>query len=134
MRLRIADVLARLRADGLATTQSDDAARAALLAASEDYIPWYIRLAVGLGAWAATAFLLGFIGALVGLENAGARFLVGAVLLGGAVWLRRETKAEFMRQSAVAASRSEERRVGKECRSRGWQGPCGNKERPGGRL
>ena len=104
MRLRIADVLARLRADGLATTESDDAARAALLAASEDYIPWYIRLAVGLGAWAATAFLLGFIGALVGLENAGARFLVGAVLLGGAVWLRRETKAEFMRQSAVAAS------------------------------
>ena len=103
MRLRIADVLARLRIEGLATPD-DDAARAALLATSEDYIPWYIRLAVGLGAWAATALLLGFIGALAGLENSVARLLFGAVLLSGAVWLRRDTRAEFMRQAAVAAS------------------------------
>jgi hypothetical protein len=103
-RLRIADVLARLRAEGLATADADDAVRAALPAASEDYIPWYIRLAVGFGAWAATAFLLGFFFALAGLEDPTVRLIFGGVLLGAAVWVRRTTKAEFMRQSAVAAS------------------------------
>lgn len=104
MRLRIADVLARLRAEGLATSDADDAARAALLAASEDHIPWYIRVAVGFGAWAATAFLLGFFFALAGLEDRTMRLMFGGVLLAAAVWVRRTTKAEFMRQAAVAAS------------------------------
>jgi hypothetical protein len=103
-RLRITDVLARLRAEGLATADADDAARAALLATSEDHIPWYVRLAVGFGAWAATAFLLGFFLALAGLEDRTVRFIFGGVLLAAAVWVRRTTKAEFMRQSAVAAS------------------------------
>ena len=104
MRLRIADVLARLRAEGLATADADDAARAALRAISEDHIPWYIRLAVGFGAWAATAFLLGFFFGLAGLEDLTVRFMFGGVLLGAAIWVRRTTKAEFMRQAAVAAS------------------------------
>jgi hypothetical protein len=100
----MADVLARLRAEGLVTADADDAARTALRAASEDHIPWYIRLAVGLGAWAATAFLLGFFFALAGLEDRMVRLIFGGLLLAAAVWARRTTTAEFMRQSAVAAS------------------------------
>ena len=61
MRLSVADVFAQLKLDGLATDAADAPARAALETELRDHLPWYVRAAVGFGAWLATAFFLGFL-------------------------------------------------------------------------
>jgi hypothetical protein len=104
MRLTLSDVLAQLRAEGLAPTGADDAMRSALARSTEEQLPWYLRAVVGLGAWVATAFLLGFLFEIDVLKGDTTRIIVGALLVSGAVWLRREETGEFLRQLAVAAS------------------------------
>ena len=61
MRLSVADVLARLKADGRATDAADAPARAALEVELRDHLPWYLRAAIGVGSWLATGFFLGFL-------------------------------------------------------------------------
>jgi hypothetical protein len=104
MRLSVADVLAHLRAAGLAPAGVDDAARAALAEELRDDMPWHIRTAVGAGAWLATGFLLASLFTIAGLRDSVERFVVGLLLVVAAVLVRRTANAEFLRQAAVAAS------------------------------
>jgi Domain of unknown function (DUF4401) len=104
VRRSVADVLAALRAEALATPDADAPARAALVAELRDDLPWYLRAAMGVGAWTATAFFLAFLMLTLGVENHTLRLTAGAALVGAAFWVRRTTDSEFMRQAAVAAS------------------------------
>ena len=104
MRLSVADVFAQLRAEGLASAGADAEVRSALTPELHDELPWHMRLAVGFGAWLATGFLLGSVMAIADLEDDLTRAAVGALLIVGAIWLRRTAKAEFLRQAATAAS------------------------------
>ena len=104
MRPSFAELLARLRAEGLATDADTVAVRSALAQAEDDDIPWYMRVLVGIGAWAATAFLLGFVAMLDLFDSDGSRLVAGVLLIGGAVMLRRKTESEFVRQATLAMS------------------------------
>jgi hypothetical protein len=104
MRPSLAELLDQLRREGLAADADAAAVRAALDTSADDELPWYLRTVVGLGAWAATAFLLGFLAAVDALRDDGARVVVGLLAVAGALWLRRAAAAEFVRQAAVAAS------------------------------
>lgn len=104
MRLSVGDVLARLKAQGLATDAADAPARAALEAGLRDHLPWYLRAAIGLGAWLATGFFLGFLLFFVEIENGIVRVLVGLALIAFAVWRRHGTTSEFVRHASVAAA------------------------------
>lgn len=104
MRLTIEEVLKRLRAEGLASDADEEAVRALPFRSGHEDMPWYMRAAVGIGAWAATAFLLGFLFGISVLDDAAARIVAGAVLLGGAVWTRRRSPSEFVRHATVAAA------------------------------
>jgi uncharacterized membrane protein len=102
VRLEVADVLARLKADGLATDAADAPARAALEAELHDHLPWYLRIAIGLGAWLATAFFLGFLLFFIDIDDAIIQVPVGLLLVALAVWQRRRTSSEFLRHATVA--------------------------------
>lgn len=104
MRLTLAAVLGRLRAEGLATPDMEGDVRAALAKSMHEEIPWYLRTLVGIGAWAATGFLLAFLLLIAGLRDEVARMVAGALIAAAAVWVRRTTRAEFLKQAAVAAS------------------------------
>lgn len=103
MRLSISDVLTYLKTEGLAPPGVDDAVRPALENEMSDDMPWHVRAAVGVGAWIATAFLLGAVFAIAELEEPMARALVGGLLVAAAVVVRRRARAEFLRQAAVAS-------------------------------
>jgi hypothetical protein len=98
----VADVLSRLKADGLATDGIDAPARAALAAVLRDHLPWYLRVAIGLGAWLATAFLLGFLLFFLDIDQAGVQVPVGLALIAVAVWYRRRTTSDFLGHASVA--------------------------------
>ncbi|MGH7637058.1 MAG: DUF4401 domain-containing protein [Gemmatimonadaceae bacterium] len=104
MRRSVADVLARLKSEGLATDAADAPARAALDDELRDYLPWYVRAAVGLGAWLATAFFLGFLLFFLDLDESLPRIGTGLAFLVFAVWQRPRTTSEFLRHAAVAVS------------------------------
>ena len=104
MRRSISDVLAQLRAEGLAGPGAEEAMGAALSSDLREELPWFVRAAVGAGAWLATGFLLGGLLTLMGLRNENTQVVVGVLLVVSAVWTRRVTGSEFMRQAAVATS------------------------------
>jgi hypothetical protein len=106
MRLRIADVLERLVAEGLAPRESIERARAALAGAVDAAPPWLARLIAGFGAWVATACLIGFLVVTKIVSEEISAMIVGAVLVAGALYLRRTADAEeeFKRQLAFAGS------------------------------
>ena len=104
MRLTIGEIAGQVRAEGLAEPDDIDALRATLAREAEDDIPWYMRAAVGAGAWAATVFLLVFLFGLQLLRDDTTRIVVGIVLVAIALRARRTASAEFMRQASVAAS------------------------------
>jgi hypothetical protein len=104
MRLKVADVLAQLRAEGLVHSDADETVAAALASELREELPWFVRVAVGVGAWLATAFLLGGLVALMGLRNQSVQIVVGSLLIMTGVWTRRAAGSEFMRQAAVATS------------------------------
>jgi hypothetical protein len=102
--LTIAGVLRRLRAEGMATSVSDDDARAALRATERDAVPWYGRVAAGVGAWLAMAFLIAFTAAMDLFRGTASAIAGGAAVVVAAALLRRAARAEFLRQLAVATS------------------------------
>ena len=104
MRLTVSDVLTRLQAEGLAPAGASDALRSALGTRADETIPWYMRVVVGFGAWVATGFLFAFLTELDILRDKTTSIIVGALLVAGAVWLRREVEGEFLRQASVAVS------------------------------
>lgn len=104
MRRSVGEVLEQLCREGLATTAARESARAALAAEHADHIPWYLRVAIGFGAWLATGFLLGFTLAIAPLETALARLVSGAALVAGAVWFMPRATSDFRKHAAVAAA------------------------------
>lgn len=104
MRRSVGHVLDQLAREGLATAAAREPARAALAAEHADDIPWYLRVAVGFGAWVATGFLLGFALAIASLEDAFPRVVAGAALIAGAMWFRPRASSDFRKHAAVAAS------------------------------
>jgi uncharacterized membrane protein len=104
MRISFAELLARLRVEGLATDADAAAVRKVLVQADDDDIPWYMRILVGIGAWAATLFLIAFVAMLDVVDGDGARLIAGALLIGGAIAVRRGAESEFVRQTTLAMS------------------------------
>lgn len=102
MHLSVADVFRRLKAEALATDAADGPARAALEVELRDHLPWYLRAAIGLGAWLATGLFLGFLLFFLDIDEALMQIVIGAALIALAVWLRRRTASEFLRHAAVA--------------------------------
>jgi hypothetical protein len=94
-------IVERLESEGL-VSQDKSAQAAALIARLRAVQPWYIRVMVGFGAWLASLLLIGFV---AGLSFAvGGVTLVGLVLIGATVWLRRQSDNDFMVQATLAAS------------------------------
>lgn len=104
MRQTMGELMARLRAEGLATDGDTEAVRSALAAGEHEEMPIYLRTLVGLGAWVATILLIAFFYALHLLDDARSAIVFGVVLVGGAAWLRRRSSGDFTRHAAVAAS------------------------------
>lgn len=104
MRRSVGQILTELAREGLATDAARDPARAALAAEHADHIPWFLRVAVGFGAWLATGFLLGFALSIAPLDDPATRLVAGVALIAAAVWLRPRTTTEFRKHAAVAAS------------------------------
>lgn len=102
MRISVADVLARLKAEGLATDAVETPARAALQAELHDHLPWYLRSAIGIGAWLATGFFVGFLLFFADIDEAVVQVPVGLSLVGVAIWQRRRTTSEFLSHASVA--------------------------------
>jgi hypothetical protein len=68
--------------------------------------PWYVRTMVGYGAWLGSLLILS---AVVGLSLAatgGGYVLLGLVFIFVSIMIRRATKSEFLRHSAIATSLS----------------------------
>lgn len=103
MRPSLGHVLDTLKAEGLATDAADTPARAALRAAMADELPWYLRLAIGLGAWMATGFLLGFLLAVAGLDDPILRMGAGIGVIVAGLWWHPRAPSEFVKHAAVAA-------------------------------
>lgn len=104
MRLTMEALIARLVDEGLATADTPGRARVALTAEVEGHLPWYMSLAVAIGAWLATIFLLFAIFAISGLRSETAQIVVGMMLAAGAIFARREADSEFLRWAAVAVA------------------------------
>ena len=106
MRLTVADVLNQLIAEGLAAPESVVRARSAFRGAEDPGVPWLARAIAGVGAWVATACLVGFLFVTrIVNDEVSAMILGGAVIL-GAVYLRRsaEPEEDFKRQLTLASS------------------------------
>ena len=104
MKLTMQALIARLVHEGLVPADAPEQARVALKAEVEGHLPWYMSLAVAMGAWLATIFLLFAIFAISGLRSETAQILVGIMLAAGAMFARRETDSEFLRWAAVAVA------------------------------
>ncbi|MEP6619402.1 MAG: DUF4401 domain-containing protein [bacterium] len=102
MRLSVGELMGQLRAERLATDAHIQIVRDAMTASTDDDIPVYLRVVVGIGAWIAACFLLASFVALVREE--GAATIVGVVVLAVAVWGRQLSGGEFLRQATVAGS------------------------------
>jgi len=74
------------------------------LAQLEDQQPWYVRTMVGVGAWLASLLLLSFIGGVSLLTSEAGFIVTGALLMLGAVVLRRQVNNDFFNQAALAIS------------------------------
>ena len=104
MHRSVADVLSQLRTEGLAPSGAEERAREALAPELADDLPWYMRAAVAGGAWLATSFLLASIFAVAGIRDDAPAMVVGAVLVGAGIMMRRQATTEFLRWAAVALS------------------------------
>jgi hypothetical protein len=104
MRRSVAEVFARLRAEGLATGEDEARARSGLGKDRDDDMPWYVRVAVGIGAWVATGFFLGFLFQILDTDSVGIRLVYGTLLIGLGVFVRGRTGSEFLKHASIAAS------------------------------
>ena len=102
MQHSVSELMARLRAEGLATQAHTQVVRDAMIADAGEDIPVYLRVVVGIGAWIAAVLLLGFFVELIKNEEVG--MFVGVVVLVLAVLARQVSGGEFLRQASVAAS------------------------------
>ena len=64
--------------------------------------PWFVRAFSGFGAWLASLFLMGFLAVAVVSSNEVVAIVLGLLLTGGAVFLRRTTQGVFLTQFILA--------------------------------
>ncbi|RYE92389.1 MAG: DUF4401 domain-containing protein [Myxococcales bacterium] len=100
----VGQVLGQLRAEGIAV---DDARAIEALAprpgdAQAAPLPWYVRLLMGLGAWAATGFFLGFVALLRVFDSLSSLLVFGALLVAAATALRRRTRHDALVQLSLS--------------------------------
>jgi len=74
------------------------------LAELEHQQPWYVRAMVGVGAWLASLLLVTFIGGVNLLTSEAGFIVTGALLMLGAVVVRRQVDNDFFNQAALAIS------------------------------
>jgi hypothetical protein len=84
--------------------EAQDAARSALRSRLElaSSTPWFVRLLIGGGAWLASLFLMVFVALLLEPKDETVMLVLGLVLTGGAVFLRRLEPGLFFNQCALA--------------------------------
>lgn len=104
MRLSIRSLLGGLTSEGLAPAGADAQARAALAGELADDLPWYMRAAVAVGAWFATAFMLSAVLIFVSPRDELSWIVIGILLIIAAIFIRRRESSEFVRWAAVAAA------------------------------
>ncbi len=66
--------------------------------------PWYIQLLLGLSAWVSAAFLLGGMAAVLGTSDLDSLTILGVVLVGLALFIKKKTDSIFFNQLAFALS------------------------------
>jgi len=101
-RRSLQEVVNGLAAEGLLRNESIEQATI-VLENMCDVQPWYIRTMVGFGAWLASLLLIGFV-ASIGMTTDSSFALIGAILIGGALFARRESNSDFMVQCSLACS------------------------------
>ena len=104
-RMSFREVLERVK-PGSAT---EETAAAALLEAEsgsdEHRSPWFVRALAAVSAWIASLMFLTFVFGSRIVSSPGGRIILGAMLVAGALYLRRsQTKASFLVQLALALS------------------------------
>lgn len=92
------DVRDGLLAEGLIT---DQVLADKIIAQLREIPPWYIRVMVGLGAWLASLLLIGFVAGISFIAEGGS-MVTGLIMIGGAVYVRRNNDSDFLVQSAIA--------------------------------
>lgn len=97
----VGEVLGQLRAEGI-EVDDEGAARALAGDAPGAPLPWYVRLLMGLGAWGATGFFLGFVALLDVFRGPDAQLLGGALLVAAATALRRRTRHDALVQLSLS--------------------------------
>jgi len=79
-------------------------ARAAL-ASNQELVtstPWFIRVLIGGGAWLSSLFLMIFVGMALSFAEKEGAVILGLLLTGGAIFLRRSNPNLFLTQTALA--------------------------------
>ncbi len=106
--MKMSDLLADAVAAGVLPPDAADAANRHLARREEKHeTPWYLHALIAVGAWLAAAFFLGFAGAIFGgliFDKDGVAIVIGVLLLGGVVSVRRAAKGAFFRQICLALS------------------------------
>lgn len=101
------DVLSRLQAEGAVPPATTAQALPALEAWWKKHgaTPWYVRVLIGGGAWVASFFLCFFFGLLLaamGFKDEGALIVLGLLVTGGALFLRRLGEHDFLTQFSLS--------------------------------
>jgi hypothetical protein len=98
------DVVSQLQAEGVLAGDAQALADTAL-ASRQDVTtgtPWFVRMLTGFGAWVASLFLLGFISAMVAVAEELGAIVLGLLLTGGAIAVRRRGNNVFLTQLALS--------------------------------
>ncbi|RKH34241.1 DUF4401 domain-containing protein [Corallococcus praedator] len=104
LRPSMREVLQGLVAEGQVDAEVEARARTALEVRQRtmNASPWFVKALSGLGAWMSAGFLMSFF-ACVGLwDEEGVLLVLGVVLCGASVYLRRELEGPFMEQLGLS--------------------------------
>ena len=100
-------VITEAVAGDLLPADADERARAALQAAAQEDVPWYLRVLIGGAAWVGAWFLLGtaigLVGLAVGERVDAVAIVLGLILMPAGVVLRTSTRGELQRQLSLVS-------------------------------
>jgi len=103
----IRGVLAEAMDRRLLPVGTDDRARAALQAAAQDHMPWYLRVLIGgaawVGAWFLLGTLLGIVGMAIGERIDAVAVVLGLMLMPAGVALGHASRGELQRQASLVS-------------------------------
>jgi uncharacterized membrane protein len=103
--MKIREVMARMKPQETFTTDLSEALEKACAESGEHKSPWFVRALVALSAWLASLMFLLFVYGSNVVSNSSSSIVLGALLVAGAVILRRVSKRVlFLEQLALASS------------------------------